>query len=146
MSVWWPRISAEITQTVSKCEFCIENKPAHRHEPLLTAPLLEGPWKRIAADLCKSGKEDYLIVTDYYSQDIEIAHLSTTSCRQVINRLKSMFVRWGIPSELVSDNGTQFTSAAFQDFSREYGFVHTTFSSHYPQANSASCMVETDKP
>lgn len=31
MSVWWPRINAEITQTVSACKFCIENQPSQRN-------------------------------------------------------------------------------------------------------------------
>lgn len=61
-------------------------------------------------------------MTDYYSRDLKIAHLSSISSLQVINRLKAMFVRWGIPLELVSNNGTQFTSGEFKDSSEKYGF------------------------
>ncbi|CAL9705072.1 unnamed protein product [Knipowitschia caucasica] len=138
MSVWWPGISNEITQLITTCRFCIENKPSQRHEPLLTTPLPQGPWQRIAADLCEFEKQNYLIVTDYYSRDIEIANLSNISSRQVIGKLKNMFVRWGIPLELVSDNATQFTSEEFKHFWAEYGFAHVTSSPHFPQSNGAA--------
>lgn len=138
MSVWWPRISSDITQLVTTCRFCMENKPSQRHEPLLTTLLAEGPWQRIAADLFEFEKQNYLFVKDYYSRDIEIGHLSSTSSRQITGRLKSIFVRWGIPLELVTDNGTQFTSDEFKQFCAEYGFTNIHSSPHFPQANGAA--------
>ena len=41
MSVWWPGISRDIQSKVSGCEFCQDNLPSQRKEPLITMPLPE---------------------------------------------------------------------------------------------------------
>lgn len=103
MSVWWPGISSDIRKTVVNCELCIAHKPKQRHEPLITTPLPEGPWQRVAADLCEIDRRNYLVVVDYYSRYIEMVYLSSITSLQVVNHLKSMFSRWGVPLEFISD-------------------------------------------
>ncbi|KAL0199615.1 hypothetical protein M9458_002802 [Cirrhinus mrigala] len=46
-----------------------------------------------------------------------------------------MFARHGIPTEVKSDNGPQFSAEYFWKFAKEWGFSHTTSSPTYPQAN-----------
>ena len=74
-------------------------------------------------------------MVDYFSRYIEVAHLTNMTSAQTIGKLKNMFAHWGIPDEVVSDNGTQFTSREFKDFADLYGFEHTTSSPHFPQSN-----------
>lgn len=47
-----------------------------------------------------------------------------SSC--VIQHLKSLFARYGIPDEALSDNGPQFASAEFRKFAQDYEFRHLT--------------------
>ena len=77
----------------------------------------------------------YLLTVDYYSKWIEIAKLDNLTSTSIICHLKSQFARHGIPDEVVSDNGPQYASAAFTEFTKSCGFVLTTTSPHYPQAN-----------
>ena len=54
----------------------------------------------------------YLLIIDYYSQYIEIAHLKGATAEEVITHTKSIFARHGIPELVLLDNGPQFSSAA----------------------------------
>ena len=144
--VWWPGIGAEITKLVSECKHCQVHRPAQQHEMLITTPIPERPWQHIAVDLCYHKGKDYLVAVDYHSRYIEICHLVNTTTTPVINKLKNMFSRWGIPERVSSDNGPQFTAKEFKDFAQVYGFQHTTSSPYFPQANGeAERAVQTAK-
>ena len=138
LSVWWPGISKEIKTKVESCQFCQENQPSQRKEPLMTTDLPDRPWQKVSTDLFELAGQKYLVVMDYYSRFIEILSLVETTSQVVIQKLKSVFARWGIPEELISDNGTQFKSLQFDEFKAKYGFKHTTSSPYHPQANGTA--------
>ncbi|KAL6491496.1 hypothetical protein MHYP_G00018410 [Metynnis hypsauchen] len=145
-SVWWPGLSKQLSELVASCEFCCELKRTQQKEPLISTALPERPWKRIAMDLCEYKHHQYLIVSDYYSRFLEILHLTSTTSAQVISKLKTVFARFGVPDEVVSDNGPQFSCAEFKEFARQLDFKHCTSSPHYPQGNGhAERAVQTAK-
>ncbi|KAL7846245.1 hypothetical protein AOLI_G00244370 [Acnodon oligacanthus] len=93
------------------------------------------------ADLFMQGSKTYLLVVDYYSRYVEIAHLTTSRCNNVILHLKSIFAHHGVPETLVIDNGQ-----AFAPFVESYGFCHTTSILRFPQSNGeAERSVKTVK-
>ena len=59
---------------------------------------------------------------------------STTSVA-VIQKIKSIFARHGVPNKLRSDIGTQFISEQFRSFASEWGFRHCIGSPRYQQSN-----------
>ena len=73
-----------------------------------------------------------------YSRYIEVAKLNSTTSKGVVQHLRSIFSRHGIPETIISDNGPQFASSCFQSFSKEYDFTHSARSPKYPQANGAA--------
>ena len=116
---------------IKSCPVCQKTTSPNK-EPLISTPLPSYPWERIASDLFELKNSTYLLTIDYYSRFAEVQKLSSTISSSVITHLKSIFARFGIPAEIVSDNGPQFSSQEMKEFSETYGFRHITTS---PQAN-----------
>jgi transposase InsO family protein len=68
-----------------------------------------GPWERIHLDFAEVKKEMFLVVMDAYSGWPEIIHMQTTTARKTIEAFRNLFAAYGLPKEVVSDNGPQFT-------------------------------------
>lgn len=133
-SVWWPGISTRVRQTCADCEICAKHRP-QPVEPLMPSTVPERPWQRLAADLCQRGAHHYLVVVDYYSRYPEVARLSSLTAAAVINKMRDILARHGVPEELRTDNGPQFDCTEFRDFADEMGFRLVTMSPHHSQSN-----------
>jgi transposase InsO family protein len=93
------------------------------------------PWQRVGLDLFELDSENFIVISDYYSKIFEIAKLPNTKSSTVISHLGPHFERYGIPDEIVSDNGSQFASSEFQKYTTRNNIRHTTLSPIYPQSN-----------
>ena len=144
-SVWWPGVSVETEEFVKKCSTCVKlTHPAN--EPMISSKLPKHPWERIVTDLFELHKQTYILFVDYYSRYPEVIKLNSTTSTSVINAMKSVFSRHGIPRTVISDNGPQYDSVEMKQFASTYGFNHVTSSPYYPQSNGlAECMVKTIK-
>ena len=77
---------------------------------MISHPIPERPWQRVASDIFELNNNKYLFLSDYYSNYFEVNKLTTATAQNVINICKEQFARHGIPEVLVTDSGTQFTS------------------------------------
>ena len=71
-------------------------------------------------DLFFQGSHWSVIIADYYSKYPCIQKLEAISSKEVISVLKFCFAEVGIPEEVISDNGKQFTGREYQDFAAKY--------------------------
>ena len=144
-SVWWPGLSKRLEELVTNCSECRRNR-SQNAEPLMPTPFPKLPWQKLGSDLFVWKNSHYLLIIDYFSRYIEIAKLSSKSATSIITHMKSIFARHGVPQELVSDNGPQYSSQEFAKFAKEYGFEHRISSPKYPQSNGeAERGVQTIK-
>ena len=147
-SVWWPGVSAQIKQMIEKCVVCVKYRRQNK-EPLMPSDFPSRPWERVGLDLFHYSGKWYLLVTDYFSRYPEVAKLDSLTSQSVIQHLKSIFARHGIPDELRSDNGPRFEpmrTREFADFAKDYGFKHVSSSPRFPQSNGfVEAMVKVIK-
>ena len=75
-----------------------------------------------------------------------MARLTGATAENVVNHMKSIFARNGIPEQVMSDNCPQFTAAVYAKFAKDYNFEILTSSPLFPQANGeVERAVETVK-
>lgn len=88
----------------------------------------------------------FLIVVDSHSKWPEVIPVTTTNAARTIEELRKLFATHGLPQQLVSDNGPQFTSDEFRTFMRNNGIKHKRAAPYHPATNgSAERFVQTFK-
>ena len=77
----------------------------------------EKPWKCLHIDFagpfCGSM---WLVLVDAQSKWPEVMQMKSTTASKTVEVLRSLFSRFGIPHQLVSDNGPQFVSDEYKQF------------------------------
>ncbi|KAM7288762.1 uncharacterized protein ISCGN_028946 [Ixodes scapularis] len=72
--------------------------------------------------------------------------MTSTTADKTIEKLRSVFASYGLPEEVVTDNGPQFTARTFADFLQKNGVRHTRTPPYHPASNgSAERCVQTVK-
>lgn len=134
---WWPGISNDIENYINKCDVCVRHS-AIKHQPAVDSGLPRAPWVEVGSDVFEFDKMLYVVVIDYYSKWIEVVSLLSQTSEAVVVALKKVFVRFGVPEVMRTDNGPCYNCQLFRKFACEWGFSHTTSSPRYPQSNGLS--------
>ena len=77
----------------------------------------------------------FLIVVDAHSKWPEVVQMSTTTTSKTVEVLQVLFAKYGLPEQLVSDNGPQFTSEDFAHFMKANGIKHICSAPYHPSSN-----------
>ena len=82
-----------------------------------------------------------LVVLDSHSKWLEVELMKSTTAERTVEVLRTMFSRFGLPRELVSDNGLQFTASTFAKCMQENGIRHRRSAPYHPATNGAAERV-----
>ena len=91
-------------------------------------------------------RENVSIVVDTHSKWPEVLVTNSTASQSTIETLHTLFGCYGLPTHLVSDNGSQFISSEFVNFLHSNGVKHIRSVRYHPSSNGqADSFVQTLK-
>ncbi|GKV48613.1 hypothetical protein SLEP1_g55410 [Rubroshorea leprosula] len=156
---YWPNMYKDATHFVQKCPKC--QFFAHlTHQPAEELTTLVAPWPfaqwglDFLGPFVKGvGGVTHLVVgVDYFTKWVEARPLSSLTSKKVEDFVFSLIIcRYGIPNQIVADNGTQFNCSSFRDFCSSYGIKLQFTSVYHPESNGMvesvnKCILEGIKP
>ena len=137
--VWWASVDHDIEQCARACKACQVSRNLPAKAPLQPWAWPTLPWERIHVDFAGplQGKM-MLVVIDAHSKWPDVVVLTSTTATRTIEALRELFARFGIPKQLVSDNGPQFISQEFASFLSKNGVKHIRTAPYHPASNGAA--------
>ena len=148
--VYWPGMTQDIREERARCADCNRNAPSQAATPPIPSPPPSTPFEAVFADFFDFIGRHYLVVGDRLSGWVEVlsspAGTNLAGSAGLIRHLRSFFATFGVPEELSSDGGPEFTSTSTEEFLRIWGIRHRLSSVSFPQSNGrAEVAVKTAK-
>lgn len=142
---WWPGMDSDVKAYVTTCPSCQRNKatsqkPAGLLQPL---PIPADAWESISMDLItqlpitREGHDAIVVFVDRLSKMTHFAPTTTTVGAEGLAKIfvATVFRQHGLPSSIISDRDTRFTSHFWREVFRLLGthlYMSTAF---HPQTD-----------
>ena len=133
---WWPGLDKDIENLVTNCLPCQTVKRAPPVTTLHPWVWPTRPWQRVHLDFAGPFQGSmFLVIVDAHSKWPEVFIMSSTTTSKTISRLRQTFAAYGLPEQVVTDNGPQFIAEEFATFLQMNGVKHTKSAPYHPASN-----------
>ncbi|CAK9814888.1 Retrovirus-related Pol polyprotein from transposon 412 [Anthophora quadrimaculata] len=142
---YWPTIKMDIRKYIRSCHSCQINKtnfkPTKQRMEITSTP--DFPFDKLAIDivgplpLTESGNRFILTAQDDLTRYCFAYALSNHESLTVARTLVKLFMRFGIPKSIFSDQGPDFMSDLIKNFSNSFKTKHITTTPYHPQTNGS---------
>ncbi|CAK9783625.1 unnamed protein product [Cutaneotrichosporon oleaginosum] len=147
---WWPSVRADVETFVGECDVCQKTKP-RPGKPLghlLPLPVAERPWQHVAADFVgplpsSGGFSTILVIVDRFSKMAVFTPCKKTATAEDWARMfvDKVYCRFGLPSSVVTDRGSVFTSKFWRTMADILGVKHRLSTAYHPQTDGQTEIV-----
>nr|GEZ89849.1 reverse transcriptase domain-containing protein [Tanacetum cinerariifolium] len=150
LGYYWPTMHMDARDMIRKCNDCQIHRPVTRHPQQSLTPITAlWPFYKWGIDIAGPFPEGprkvkFLIVTmDYFTKWIEakaVAKITSGHVKKFV--WDNIVCRFGIPGEIILDNGKQFADNPFKDWCDKLNIIQRFASVKHPQSNG---LVERAK-
>ena len=139
----WRHRTKSVREWCRRCDLCLRAKAPNRPQlaPMKSMPT-GAPMERVAMDILGPfpttfyNNQFVLVIADYFTKWMEMVALPDHRAETVAEALVEVFFcRLGIPSQLHSDQGTDFTSKVVTEMSRLFRVDKIRTSPWHPQSD-----------
>lgn len=121
------------------------NKPMNFNpKPPISLHITQRPWQKLFVDFLgpyprsKSGNCYILIVIDQVSRFVLLKALRNATAEALVKYLENdVFMVYGTPEFMLSDNSRQFGSKILKNLLMKYGVIHEHTPKYHPQPNAS---------
>ena len=119
-TVFWPGMTEDIHNSRQICSPCTKIAPSQPDLPATVSLPPSTPFEQIFADFFQCAGHHYLVIGDRLSGWCDVFEAPKGTARAgaegLISNLRSVFSRFGVPIEISSDGGPEFTASATKNF------------------------------
>ena len=138
----WPGLGKDVATWCKVCERCqLIAKHSSKVAPLHPLPVITEPFHKLAFDLVgplprtKRGHKFILTTMDYGTKLPDAVPLRKVDAETVATAMVDIFSRYGLPREILTDQGTVFTTSLICQLCKLLQITRVKTSPYHPQTD-----------
>nr|CAI5851064.1 unnamed protein product [Callosobruchus analis] len=134
---FWPNMKKAVQTYINECEICQQSK--YERHPIRIAmnltPTATKPFEIIHIDSFAFEGSKFLTIIDSFSKYAQAYHITSLSGTEIADNLIFFFSHHGVPSQIITDNGTEFKNTVITELLALHKIKLHFISPNHPNSN-----------
>lgn len=136
----WPGIQSDVSMAIAGCDICQRGRPMAAMRPRPFRLAAQGPNREWSADIMElepvRGFAYILVAICNYSRFVHLTRMRSVSAAETAEALETLFLEFGRPERLRTDNGTNFKSETMNQVLEKYGVTIVEIAPYESRSNA----------